>query len=204
MDEQSTRARRGWRLRRVKATNAGSWECVRGWLDGEQASPQHAAVTHLLVYPNHSLLDGCSFVTMRVIHAFHFTTIIFAISAATARPTDIDSPLVDFTSQPRLLYSSDGFDLLPAHERQPISHTIRTRPITVYRPESPADIEGARRRSIVFEESTPIQWNRVEVQGPDIEDRHTLAQLARMSGNSYALPGQKNWYELDEVWNKVR
>ncbi|KAG6910289.1 hypothetical protein DXG01_011686 [Tephrocybe rancida] len=39
------------------------------------------------------------------------------------------------------------------------------------------------------------------VLGPDVEDRHTLSQLARMSGNAYALPGQKNWYEVDMAWN---
>lgn len=39
--------------------------------------------------------------------------------------------------------------------------------------------------------------------GPDIEDRHTLSQLARISGNAYALPGQKNWYDIDSAWNVV-
>ncbi|THH07288.1 hypothetical protein EW145_g3473 [Phellinidium pouzarii] len=46
-----------------------------------------------------------------------------------------------------------------------------------------------------------IEWDQVEVEGPDVEDRHTLQQLAMMSGNAYALPGQKNWYDLDEAWN---
>ncbi|KAH9981326.1 Alpha/Beta hydrolase protein [Lactifluus volemus] len=37
--------------------------------------------------------------------------------------------------------------------------------------------------------------------GPDVEDRHTLSQLARISGNAYALPGQSNWYDIDSAWN---
>jgi len=41
------------------------------------------------------------------------------------------------------------------------------------------------------------------VEGPDVGDLHTLAQLARMSANAYALPGQKNWYEVDQAWNTV-
>jgi lipase ATG15 len=49
----------------------------------------------------------------------------------------------------------------------------------------------------------PLEWDVHEVPGPDIEDRHTLAQLARMSGNAYALPGRSNWYEVDQAWNQV-
>lgn len=48
-----------------------------------------------------------------------------------------------------------------------------------------------------------IVWEPVRVYGPDIENRHTLQQLARITGNAYALQGEKNWYELDEVWNQV-
>ena len=46
-------------------------------------------------------------------------------------------------------------------------------------------------------------WDIMHVQGPDVEDRYTLQQLARMTGNAYALPGGKNWYDLDEAWNTV-
>ncbi|PAV23688.1 alpha beta-hydrolase [Pyrrhoderma noxium] len=51
-------------------------------------------------------------------------------------------------------------------------------------------------------EDISIIWDEVQVDGPDIEDRHTLQQLAMMSGNAYALPGQKNWYDLDGAWNE--
>lgn len=70
------------------------------------------------------------------------------------------------------------------------SWTLKAVPTTIYRP-----------RSIENSHNTP--WDPVEVLGPDIEDRHTLSQLARMSGNAYALPGQKNWYDLDSAWNFV-
>lgn len=70
------------------------------------------------------------------------------------------------------------------------SWTLKAVPTTVYRPRSLQDLHH-----------TP--WDPIEVPGPDIEDRHTLSQLARMSGNAYALPGQKNWYDIDLAWNTV-
>jgi hypothetical protein len=70
------------------------------------------------------------------------------------------------------------------------SLTLNAAPTTIYRPRS-------------VEDSQPVQWDPVEVLGPDVEDRHTLSQLARMSGNAYALPGQKNWYDIDSAWNIV-
>ena len=49
-----------------------------------------------------------------------------------------------------------------------------------------------------------VEWEEVRLAGPYIEDKHTLSQLARMTGNAYALPGQKNWYDIDVTWNTVR
>jgi len=82
---------------------------------------------------------------------------------------------------------------------------LRTRPTTVYRPRSLEAFKDARMRSIHMSQSpiNPIEWEIKEVRGPDIEDRHTLAQLARMSGDAYALPGRSNWWEVDRTWNQV-
>lgn len=77
---------------------------------------------------------------------------------------------------------------------------LRARPTTVYKPRSIDRFMGARRNP----EAEPVEWVERTIEGPDVEDRHTLQQLAMMSGNAYALPGQKNWYDLDEVWNQVR
>lgn len=82
--------------------------------------------------------------------------------------------------------------------------TLQAKPTTVYRPRSPAGFQHARLRSLRSEESEPVEWDEVHVLGPDIEDRHTLSQLARMTGNAYALPGRKNWYDIDAAWNTVR
>jgi hypothetical protein len=82
--------------------------------------------------------------------------------------------------------------------------TLRARPTTVYRPRSQADLQQARVRSLHNGESQKVEWETVEILGPDIEDRQTLIQLARMTGNAYALPGKKNWYDIDPKWNNVR
>jgi lipase ATG15 len=92
-----------------------------------------------------------------------------------------------------------------AYPLQPNDAVVKTRPTTVYRPRSLDALQNARFRSMRVGESPnePLEWDAREVQGPDIEDRHTLAQLARMSGNAYALPGRYNWYDVDHAWNRV-
>ncbi|OSD08584.1 alpha/beta-hydrolase [Trametes coccinea BRFM310] len=79
--------------------------------------------------------------------------------------------------------------------------TLQARPTTVYRPRSATSFQHARLRSLHSQESEPIEWDEVQVLGPDVEDKHTLSQLARMTGNAYALPGRKNWYDMDRNWN---
>ncbi|KAG6868683.1 hypothetical protein C0993_011913 [Termitomyces sp. T159_Od127] len=79
---------------------------------------------------------------------------------------------------------------------------LRTRPTTVFRPRSLEALHHARLRSLRNRESEIAEWEELTISGPDVEDRHTLSQLARMSGNAYALPGHKNWYEVDAAWNQ--
>ena len=80
---------------------------------------------------------------------------------------------------------------------------VRAIPTTVYRPRSVDSFLHARLRSFRQSESETIEWEQIEILGPDVQDRHTLTQLARMSGNAYALPGQSNWYDVDLAWNIV-
>ncbi|KAI0333517.1 alpha/beta-hydrolase [Cubamyces sp. BRFM 1775] len=83
----------------------------------------------------------------------------------------------------------------------PTALALQARPTTFYRPRSPVDYQHARLRSLHAQESEPVEWEEVQVLGPDVEDKHTLSQLARMSGDAYALPGRKNWYDIDATWN---
>ncbi len=82
--------------------------------------------------------------------------------------------------------------------------TIQAKPTTVYRPRSLEAHHSARLRSLQHAQSEPVEWDAIQTLGPDIEHKHTLVQLARMAGNAYALPGHRNWYDVDDAWNRVR
>ncbi|KAF8660607.1 hypothetical protein AX16_001586 [Volvariella volvacea WC 439] len=84
----------------------------------------------------------------------------------------------------------------------PTAISLKARPTTVYRPRSVEELHYARHRSLHYQEDVPLEWDEHQVLGPDIEDKHTIIQLARMSGDAYALPGRKNWYDIDPAWNK--
>ncbi|PIL24236.1 hypothetical protein GSI_13989 [Ganoderma sinense ZZ0214-1] len=94
------------------------------------------------------------------------------------------------------------FDVSDARNQQSSATvTLQAIPTTVYRPRDSAAFQHARLRSLRSQESEPIEWEEVQLLAPDIEDKHTLSQLARMTGNAYALPGRPNWYEVDPAWN---
>ncbi|KAF8126086.1 hypothetical protein EV363DRAFT_1174953, partial [Boletus edulis] len=46
-------------------------------------------------------------------------------------------------------------------------------------------LQHARWRSIHEAQSEPVEWIETQVLGPDVMDRHTLAQHARMAANAY-------------------
>ncbi|PCH37846.1 alpha/beta-hydrolase [Wolfiporia cocos MD-104 SS10] len=93
-----------------------------------------------------------------------------------------------------------AFDIYDGLSGTP-TFTLQARPTTVWRPKSTAAFQHARLRSLYTQESEEVEWEQVEMLGPYIEDKHTLSQLAKMTGNAYALPGQKNWYDIDPTWN---
>lgn len=84
------------------------------------------------------------------------------------------------------------------------TRVFRTRSIDVYRPRNFTAIYDARTASVVQEKCHSLQWDKLSVPAPDITDQYTLAQLARMAANAYALPGASNWWELDSMWSSVR
>ena len=94
------------------------------------------------------------------------------------------------------LLSHDSF---PHHFHPTLS--LKAVPTTLYRPSSFEALQHARWRSIHHAQSEPVEWIETQVLGPDVTDRNTLAQLARMAANAYQLPGKDNWYELDPSWN---
>jgi len=50
-------------------------------------------------------------------------------------------------------------------------------------------------------------WSDEEIIGPNVTDRETLLQLAKMTNNAYADGKNGNgreWYEIGKEWNTVR
>ncbi|KAG8719785.1 putative lipase atg15 [Ceratobasidium sp. 395] len=81
------------------------------------------------------------------------------------------------------------------------THTLRTRAQTVYQPRFPSDIQRIRERSFRSQQSESIEWEKKEVFAPDVTDRLTLQEMAKMTGNAYARPGHSNWYNMSTRWN---
>ncbi|CUA76939.1 hypothetical protein RSOLAG22IIIB_06403 [Rhizoctonia solani] len=81
-------------------------------------------------------------------------------------------------------------------------HVLRTRVQTVHQPRSINDIHRVRERSLRLQQSEPIEWVQKNVLAPDVTDRETLQQLARMTANAYAQKGKPNWWEMSERWNE--
>jgi len=81
------------------------------------------------------------------------------------------------------------------------THTLRTRTQLVHQPRFPSDIQRIRERSLRYQQSESIEWVKKEVLAPDVTDRETLREMAKMTGNAYALPGHSNWYNMSMRWN---
>lgn len=84
------------------------------------------------------------------------------------------------------------------------SYGVNTRPVLTHKPSSDAAFSRARLRSLRHMQSELLQWHDEEVVGPDVENRETLLQLAKMTSNSYFEPVDKEWYDLGPRWNNVR
>lgn len=159
------------------------------------------------MFPIHSRVDSMH------IRALAWLSILPITCTIQQSPTPFPP---DFTAFPRLLQ----FDLshqfaarsqdtdqtprfsdysFPQHFHPTLS--LKAVPTTVYRPSSYEALEHARWRSIHQAQSEPVEWIETQVLGPDITDRHTIAQLARMAANAYQFPRKDNWYELDPPWN---
>jgi hypothetical protein len=119
----------------------------------------------------------------------------FAASGDTRRPPQILFNDVLIPSPPSLVdprwedYTAAGFN--PAR--------LRTRKQRIARPKSNSAYQIARKAR-----KNDIEWDEDEVVMPDVEHRETLLEMAKITGDAYALPGSKSWYDLDARWNSVR
>lgn len=154
---------------------------------------------------SHSHVAATTHEPLMIVSLLFIFHVLDLVSAAAARLGSREISLTGPAEEYRL---ADDFSFPLGHSRvngnESPTYTVRAIPTTVWRPRDPNAIQRARERSLRHAQSEPVEWEQVDVIGPDVEDIHTLAQLARMTGNAYALPGQKNWYDVDPSWNIVR
>ena len=86
---------------------------------------------------------------------------------------------------------------------EPTSYPLRIQRVTTHRPVSMDAFHNARMRSMRFRESAAIDWDKIEVEGPDVDDRETLLVLAKMTNNAYLAPDEQGWYDLGGNWTVV-
>ena len=81
------------------------------------------------------------------------------------------------------------------------SLTIKTTTRKLLRPRTKIyHLNATRAERMAF--NSGIEWEDVDVEVPDIDDRETLKTLAKMTSNAYVLPDSTEWWGLDE-WNHV-
>src|SRR5712671_4655263 len=100
---------------------------------------------------------------------------------------ETSSAQVYLANMPHDLPSATGF----VHE--PVS--IITSPMRTTRPSSPEKFTASRHMS-QRGQSAILDWEEDEVTGPDVTRRETLLLLAKMTSNSYFVPGNREWYNL--------
>ncbi|KAA1471211.1 alpha/beta-hydrolase [Dentipellis sp. KUC8613] len=140
---------------------------------------------------------------LRIMLSLFFLLTLF-LNFVAARPPSVPLSFTrdqDFNRPFTLRTDQSPFQPALHSPLEPPSLSLNAVPTTIYRPRFLDALFQARSRSLKSAESEKVEWEQVDVLGPNIEDRHTLAQLARMTGNAYALPGQKNWYDMDPAWN---
>ncbi|KAI0031841.1 alpha/beta-hydrolase [Vararia minispora EC-137] len=137
---------------------------------------------------------------MHILAVFSLLLLACYSQEAAITPTDLL-----FT--PQHSYELDGFNRVVLQSPiRPITPTLTVKAVStvVYRPRSRNALKRARLRSIRDAQCEHIEWDSIELLGPDVEDQHTLGQLARMAANAYSVsPGhkKKNWHKVDPQWN---
>lgn len=103
---------------------------------------------------------------------------------------------------------SSSAQVLFADVRTPIStldsnnsYTVQTRRTRRTRPASQAAFSQARFISARYAQTLDIPWDEDEVEGPDVESRETLLQLAKITNNAYVPPDDPQWYDLGGEFN---
>ncbi|KZS95093.1 alpha/beta-hydrolase [Sistotremastrum niveocremeum HHB9708] len=82
---------------------------------------------------------------------------------------------------------------------------VRTSVTKRHRPKDLREFARARRRSRDLGESAILEWIEEDVDGPDVTDRGTVLELAKMTNNAYVEDDKnKEWYNIGDGWNHTR
>lgn len=149
---------------------------------------------------------------MRYVASTLFTLLVLALSSTgAAAQLPLESETLVF--EPRQAHHSEPVDnVRPTtlfHDLEPQQGLLelpsfRTLKAMIHRPRSKEAFQRARLRSIRDGQTERVEWDEDEVVVPDLTDRSTVLELAKLAGNAYQLHGKRSWYDVDEKWNAVR
>ncbi|KAF8918784.1 putative lipase atg15, partial [Haplosporangium bisporale] len=98
----------------------------------------------------------------------------------------------------------DPFDLLLTEilTGEPSTHRIKVKTTTTLKPKEDPSLPRIRRqgfRSLTTEDTSlgPESWTKELIDAPDITDKGTVVQLAKMNYNSYTQVASPGWYDLE-------
>jgi len=86
---------------------------------------------------------------------------------------------------------------------QATEHIVGTRSIMTHRPQSFAAFSKARTRMRDLMESDADLWQSSETIAPDIDDRGTILELAKMTSNAYFSKDHKSWRPPGPFWGNT-
>ena len=98
-------------------------------------------------------------------------------------------------------------DVPPSAQLTETPYIVRTHSITTYRPSSLDQFTSARSYSRQVRDRNAaanlLRWDEDEIIGPDIKNRSTVLELAKMTNNAYVEPSSSEWYKLESNWTVV-
>ncbi|CAG7846312.1 Putative lipase ATG15; AltName: Full=Autophagy-related protein 15 [Serendipita indica DSM 11827] len=81
-------------------------------------------------------------------------------------------------------------------------HHLKSHRQKIHRLRHPEKLQEARLRALRSSQTAALDWDEVDIEMPDVTDRLTVLELAKLTGNAYAIPDSRGWYDTGGKWNK--
>ncbi|KIJ63381.1 hypothetical protein HYDPIDRAFT_41212 [Hydnomerulius pinastri MD-312] len=105
------------------------------------------------------------------------------------------------TNSSRVIFSDVRSSQLISHSltspADPYTYSVDTSRLLTHKPSSTSAFHDARLRSIRHGQNSVNLWQGEEVLGPDVTERQTLLELAKMTSNAYYPGPEADWYDVD-------